>query len=215
MPGADEAADEGEEEACWLSEVELDGATAFWAPFTVAAWPWKAFAAISASAPETATTPVAIQRVVEEIRAATGRPVRGWLGPGLRESARTLDLLRANGVEYVCDWVNDDQPYRMNNGLYSIPYSLDLNDMRLLVPPVFGFSDWCEMIRRAFDTLYAEGGRVMCIPVHPYVTGQPSRIGAFAEVLSYITGHDGVWRTTGGEIFDAYRAQRPEVSPTR
>jgi allantoinase len=159
--------------------------------------------------------PLAIQRVVEEIRAATGRPVRGWLGPGLRESARTLDLLRANGVEYVCDWVNDDQPYRMNNGLYSIPYSLDLNDMRLLVPPVFGFSDWCEMIRRAFDTLYAEGGRVMCIPLHPYVTGQPSRIGAFAEVLSYITGHDGVWRTTGSEIFDAYRAQRPEVSPTR
>ena len=89
MPGADEAADEGEEEACWLSEVELDGATAFWAPFTVAAWPWKAFAAISASAPETATTPVAIQRVVAEIRrrpASRASTARRAFGSGGGES---------------------------------------------------------------------------------------------------------------------------------
>ncbi len=34
----------------------------------VAVWPWKAFAAISASAPESATTAAATQRVVAEIR---------------------------------------------------------------------------------------------------------------------------------------------------
>ena len=50
-----------------------------------------------------------------------GQKMRGWLGPGLSETWHTLDLLREHGVEYVCDWVNDDLPYRMNNGLYSIP----------------------------------------------------------------------------------------------
>lgn len=151
--------------------------------------------------------PAAIAQTVAEIRAATGKPVRGWLGPGLHETPRTLDILRQNGVEYVCDWCNDDQPYRMRNGLYNVPYSLDVNDIRLSTPPVFGLRDWIEMVRRMFDTLYAEGGRVMCIPLHPYVTGHPARISAFAEALEYITGHDGVWRTTGGEILDAFKKQ--------
>jgi len=149
----------------------------------------------------------AIKQTVDEIRATTGRPVRGWLGPGLRESKHTLDLLRKHGVEYVCDWVNDDQPYRMRNGMYSMPYSLDLNDTRMLTAPVFSTADLRDMIRRAFDTLYAEGGRVMCLPLHPYITGVPSRIAILDEALRYITGHEGVWKTTGSEILDAFKAQ--------
>lgn len=146
-----------------------------------------------------------ITYAVEEIRAATGRPVRGWLGPGLRESNRTLDLLAANGVEYVADWVNDDRPYRMRNGLYSIPYALDLNDTRMLTAPVFPLTDWLDMIRRAFDTLYAEGGRVMCLAIHPYITGTPSRIAVLDEALRYVTGHAGVWQATGSEIIDWFK----------
>lgn len=154
-----------------------------------------------------ADEPAVIKRTVEDIRAATGRPVRGWLGPGLRESTQTLDLLWANGVEYVCDWVNDDRPYRMRNGLHSIPYTLDLNDTRMLTPPIFAIADWREMIRRTFDTLYAEGGRVMCIALHPYITGTPSRIAILDEALRYITGHAGVWQATGSEIIDWFKAQ--------
>jgi hypothetical protein len=56
-----------------------------------------------------------------EIIEQWGQKMRGWLGPGLTESWHTLDLLHEHGVEYVCDWANDDLPYRMNNGLYSIP----------------------------------------------------------------------------------------------
>lgn len=142
---------------------------------------------------------------VEEIRKASGQPVRGWLGPGLHETANTLDLLKEAGVEYVCDFVNDDQPYRMRNGLYSIPYSNEINDMRLIREPVNGPADWEKMIRRAFDTLYREGGRVMCLALHPFVTGTASRIAIIEESLDYICGHSGVWRATGGEIIDWYR----------
>jgi allantoinase len=148
----------------------------------------------------------AIKRAVEEIRAAGGT-ARGWLGPGLHESTQTLDLLRANGVDYVCDWVNDDRPYAFNNGLANVPYSLDLNDIRMLTAPVFGANDWRDMIRRTFDTLYAEGGRVMCIALHPYIIGAPSRIAILDEALAYITSHDGVWKTTGSEILDWWKKQ--------
>jgi hypothetical protein len=60
-----------------------------------------------------------------------------------------------------------------------------------------------DIIRRQFDRLYAEGaesGTVMCIPLHPYLIGQPYRMKAFEEALAYITGHDKVWLATGREI---------------
>ncbi len=63
------------------------------------------------------------------------------------------------------------------------------------------------MLKANFDQLYEEGaesGVVMCSPLHPYAVGTPHRIDAFAEALEYITGHDGVWVTTGREIADYY-----------
>src|SRR5262249_47016180 len=49
-----------------------------------------------------------IRRALATIADATGaRPV-GWLGSGLQETWDTLDLLAAEGCEYVCDWTNDD-----------------------------------------------------------------------------------------------------------
>jgi hypothetical protein len=45
-----------------------------------------------------------IQQTVERIAQFTGQRPRGWLGPGLTETARTPDLLAAAGVDYVGDW---------------------------------------------------------------------------------------------------------------
>ena len=49
------------------------------------------------------------------------------------------------------------------------------------------------MIRRQFDTLYAEGagsGRVMAICLHPYLIGVPHRIAGLDAALAYIRSHD-------------------------
>jgi hypothetical protein len=66
------------------------------------------------------------------------------------------------------------------------------------------------MICRQFDVLYREGaqsGRVMAIAIHPYLTGVPHRIDAFAQALAYISQHERVWKATGMEIATHYRAQ--------
>jgi hypothetical protein len=100
-----------------------------------------------------------------------GQKMRGWLGPGLTETWHTLDLLHEHGAEYVCDWVNDDLPYRMNNGLYSIPYSIELNDMPLFNTPSIDIADFERRICDTFDVLYEEGeknARVMAIAFHPF-----------------------------------------------
>ena len=141
-----------------------------------------------------------------------GLKMRGWLGPGLTETFNTLDLLRESGVEYVADWVNDDLPYRFNNGLYSIPYSIELNDMPLFNIPSISVLDFERRIRDAFDVLYDEGasnGRVLGIALHPFLIGSPHRIKYLDSALSYIAAHDEVWFATGEEIISAYRAQEP------
>jgi allantoinase len=66
-----------------------------------------------------------------------------------------------------------------------------------------------NMICRQFDTLYRESvesgsGRVMAICLHPFIIGVPHRIGALDDALSYIFGHDGVWKATGSEIIEHY-----------
>ena len=159
--------------------------------------------------------PRIIRDALAEIARATGAKPVGWLGSGLQETWNTLDLLAENGVEYVCDWVNDDQPYVMTleggRRIVSVPYSHDINDKPAFEHMHLTAPEFQDMICRQFDTLYREGGesgRVMAIALHPYITGVPHRIGALDAALAYICRHDGVWRTTGSEICRHFLAQQ-------
>ena len=60
-----------------------------------------------------------------------------------------------------------------------------------------------DVTEEEVQSIIAEGeksGTVMCIPLHPFLIGQPYRLAAFEEALAYITGHDKVWLATGREI---------------
>lgn len=154
----------------------------------------------------------AIMDTLDTIERVSGKRPVGWLGPGLAETWNTLDYLSEGGIRYVCDWVNDEQPYTMQAGkppMVALPYSLQTND----VPAYFDFKvsvpEFEAMMKRQFDVLYRDSessGRVMAIAVHPFVTGQPHRIVALERALEYICGHVGVWRATGWEIVQHYLA---------
>ena len=155
-----------------------------------------------------------IARSLATIAGATGtRPV-GWLGSGLQETWDSLDLLAAEGCEYVGDWVNDDQPYMMTlaggRRMVAMPYTQEINDKPVFERQHRTAEEFRDMICRQFDVLYREGtqsGRVMAIAIHPYLTGVPHRIDAFAAALAYICAHGGVWKATGAEIARHYAAQ--------
>mgnify|MGYP000630655676 CR=1 FL=1 len=73
-----------------------------------------------------------------------------------------------------------------------------------------GFITTAQKIIDEFEVLYAEGavhGRVMNVAVHPFIMGQPHRIGSLAKALEYIRSHAGVWCATGSQIVDCYRQQ--------
>lgn len=157
-----------------------------------------------------------IRNTLSTIEAQTGQRPVGWLGSGLQETWHTLDHLAAEGVEYVADWVNDDQPYRMNleggSKILSVPYSLELNDKPAFEARHVTPDQFRDMICRQFDVLYEEGAessRVMAIALHPYIIGMPHRIRALDEALAYICRHQGVWLATGREIARAYTEAFP------
>ena len=147
------------------------------------------------------------------LRTASSQPVRGWLSPAKSESAATLDLLGEAGLDYVCDWVNDDMPYAMRTAsgpLYAMPHPIDMDDTTILVQNHHTEDDFRDQLCDQFDLLYREsasqGGRVMAISLHPWVIGQPYRIQALEDALAHIMRHRGVWAATGSEILDAWKS---------
>jgi len=154
-----------------------------------------------------------IEQTLGILRQATGGAVRGWLSPGKSESFTTPDLLAEAGIEYLCDWVNDDMPYAMRtraSGLHAMPHPIDIDDYTILVQNHHTEDDFRDALIDQFDLLYREAtpdnGRVMAISLHPWVIGQPYRIGALEEALAHIMRRSGVWAATGSEILDAWKA---------
>jgi len=155
----------------------------------------------------------AIAATIKAIKDFTGTPPRGWESPGLTETMETADLLAELGIEYVADWVLDDQPVdiRTRTGrLTSVPYTVELNDVSITAVQQQPSDELLRRGRDQFDRLHQEGAtipRVMAISIHPYLTGVPHRIKYLEALYDYILGHEGVVMWTGAEILDWYRSQ--------
>ncbi|MQF69507.1 polysaccharide deacetylase [SAR202 cluster bacterium AD-804-J14_MRT_500m] len=149
------------------------------------------------------------QDCIDTLRRHTGKQLKGMLGPAISGTERTPDLMAEAGLIYHTDWQHDDQPTPINvksGRLISVPYSVEINDGLVLR----NYSDgnyWVRICKGMFDQLYKEGaesGRVLCLPIHPFLTGQPHRIGYLDEILDYIMSHDGVWQATADQIAEYY-----------
>ena len=158
----------------------------------------------------------AIHQAIEVITSFAGRPPRGWESPGLTETDETLDLLADAGIEYVADWVLDDQPVWLNAGggrrMVSIPYTVEINDVVISAIQQHRSEEIFLRGRDQFDRLYAEGAesaRVMAISIHPYLTGVPHRIKYLEMLYDYIRGHEGVLLWRGEQILDWFKGEVP------
>ncbi len=150
-----------------------------------------------------------IHRVKDKITKATGVAPKGWLGPGWAETFNTLDHLAAEGFDYVCDWGCDDQPFpiRVRTGkMISVPYR-GINDLPLLADNHFPPQAYLQAACDGFDTIYRQSERipsVFTVGLHPYITGASHVIKYLDKALEYMLSHEGVWKTTAGEIASWY-----------
>lgn len=151
-----------------------------------------------------------VHTVLTTIEKATGKRPRGWLGPGLAETFNTPDVLAEEGVVYVGDWNNDDQPYplKVKKGkLISLSYCMEVNDIPLYARRGYTGEQYLRTLTDQFDTLYAESQKlpkVLGIGIHPYLTGQALHKKYFQQAIAHMQQQERVWFATGSEITDAY-----------
>ena len=154
-----------------------------------------------------------IQETLRAIRAFTGKAPRGWESPGLTETFETIDLLAQEGIEYVADWVLDDQPCRIDTAsgpIVSVPYTVEMNDIAMMQIQHHPSAEWLRRGTDTFERLWLEGAkipRVMAISVHPYITGAPHRISYLEKLYEHILSREGVLMWTGEQILDWYLEQ--------
>lgn len=155
-----------------------------------------------------------IDHALTTLATATGERPSGWLGAEYGESSRTPQLLSEAGITYLCDWVNDEQPYRMTSPmigtLYALPLLLELDDVHALWERRVTVPRYGQLLQEAFHRLYNDGaqnGRLLAIHLHPWLMGQPFRIRYLDEALGAMMQRRGVWAAPGKAIIDWYRQE--------
>lgn len=150
----------------------------------------------------------AIDQSIAAITQATGRQPLGWLSQDWGSTPDTYRLLAQAGVRYTLDWCNDDQPYWLNTDppVLAIPMSAEWDDvqcqwLRHLEPRAHA-----ALALAAFERLRSECASdrrdaVFCLPIHPWLSGMPSRIQALRGLLSALRQHPDVQWTTPDTLF--------------
>jgi len=151
-----------------------------------------------------------IVKAIDTLETFWGKRPIGWLGPGLTQTFATPEHLAGAGIKYIGDWVYDDEPTVISTAkgpLVTLPYSVELNDIPMMLVQHHEAEHWFRRCADAFDRLYAEGAlrpKIMAIAIHPYISGQPFRIAYLERVYAYINGFAGVLHWNGAEIYEWY-----------
>lgn len=152
-----------------------------------------------------------IRQTMDVLKKFTGKTPTGWLGPGRGQTPATLDYVAEAGFTWFGDWVMDEQPFyvRTKHGpILSLPYSVELNDIQIMLNGSHESDVMLKRVRDAFNLLYresAKGARILSFGVHPYISGAAHRFMYFDAMLAYMKKQKGVVFWQGEEILDWYR----------
>lgn len=136
------------------------------------------------------------------VEAVSGIAPAGWISQDFGQSSRSPGLLAAQGIRWIGDWPNDDQPYLMTTvpPMVSIPAHVEWDDAHVMESRKLTPWAWHDIAREAFDVLHSEGGRIYGLGLHPRTIGHPHRIGYLERMLEHLARSDSIWWATGDEI---------------
>ena len=147
---------------------------------------------------------------LDTLERVSGTRPRGWMSIARSQSFNTPRLLAEAGLAYMCDWVNDELPYRFATGagsLVNVPINHELSDRQIVTVQQNSADSYAQQMQDAHTLLRGEaarfGGRMLPLNITPYVMGLPYRIDAFERLLAYLTGQPDTAFHTVGEIADA------------
>jgi peptidoglycan/xylan/chitin deacetylase (PgdA/CDA1 family) len=143
-----------------------------------------------------------IAQSIAAIETATGKRPSGWVAQDYGESARTPRLLAEAGLDWLCDWPNDDAPYLMNAArpIVSLPNQSEWDDVQMLWHRKVPDRRYPEIVTEAFDVLAAEGGRFFGLHLHPWLLGMPHKTVYLEQTLATLCTRAGAWQATATDI---------------
>jgi allantoinase len=156
-----------------------------------------------------------IAKSLDMIERFWGKRPRGWFGPGLTQTFDTLDHLAEAGVEYIGDWVLDDEPVTLktkHGPVVALPYNFEQHDIMLMALQHHPSEMMCRRSLDAFNWLYEEAdsrAKILAIACHPYLSGVPHRIADVERTFADILAKPGVACWGGDKILDWYLRRNP------
>ena len=159
-----------------------------------------------------------IARAFESLERTTGKAPAGWYCRYAPNEATRRLLVEDGRFLYDSDAYNDELPYWVESAgrpHLVVPYSLALNDTKMLSGGLVTASLFFEYLKDTLDMLRAEGRtqpRMMNVGFHLRIMGHPGRAVGLERFLDYAAAQTDVWICRRVDIAEHWRAHFPPVS---
>ena len=93
--------------------------------------------------------------------------------------------------------------------MFAIPYCNEINDIPLYIRKGYTGEQFLRSVVDQFDALYADSRkqpRVMGVPLHPMISGQPLQIKYLQRAVAHMKEHQGVWLCHGKRDHRRYQS---------
>lgn len=151
---------------------------------------------------------------LEALEKATGQLPRGWLSIARSQSFNTAKLLAEAGLEYMCDWVNDELPYKFRTDageIVNIPLNHELSDRQIINVQQQSVDSYVQQMTDAADWLVDEaehyGGRMLPMHLTPYIMGLPYRIAGFEKLITAMADRSDIDFARGDVVLRNWKAR--------
>lgn len=137
------------------------------------------------------------QRTYDALQRITGEAPRGHKTGGWRYNDATHRIAQELGLSWVMDIPNGDLPTVLTpeptgQPLVNLPPAAHYDDYSFFVDKMLTPQATFEFWRDDLDVLRTEG-KLMCLTMHPFVSGRPGPSRAIARLIDYAVDAGDVW----------------------
>ena len=143
-------------------------------------------------------------RTVEILESVTGKRPSGHKSPGWRFNDDTRHVVQELGLTWQMDYARADLPWierpdKQGSPIVQLPPSRFYDDYTYFVDWTVNPRNAAEFWRDDLDVLRAEG-KLMCLTLHPWVSGRPGPSTALANLLDYAISLGDIWIATADQV---------------
>jgi len=156
------------------------------------------------------------RKCLDDLESSLGVRPTTWLTPQFSITERTPEIATGAGIQTLLDFVDDDVPYYLEHHtattttttekkkkkkLLCVPYGMETNDFSLVLTKNHTPRQYAEAMEdHILQLLQEEEETVVCLGMHTFVAGTPSRVRALTELFQRLKNTEGVQFATIAQI---------------